>query len=145
MRKHYHLFILLFIFFLSGCGGSNSLQLDLQCSEDCNNSNVIVVRVYQLKNAERFKFASLESLIRKPEETLGEDLIPNSKFEKIIGPNETFTVEDLELLGGAAYLGIIGDFHSPAKDGWQQVVSLSSGVDKVKISIKENSLSVETD
>jgi type VI secretion system VasD/TssJ family lipoprotein len=143
MRKYY--LSILILFFLTGCGGSDTLQLDLQCSENCNNNNVIVVRLYQLKNAERFKFASHESLIRRPEETLGEDLIPNSKFEKIIGPNETFSVKELEVISGASYLGIIGDFHSPAKDGWQQVVPINSGIDKVKVTITENSLLVETD
>jgi type VI secretion system VasD/TssJ family lipoprotein len=143
MRKYY--LSILILIFLTGCGGSDTLQLDLQCSENCNNNNVIVVRLYQLKNAERFKFASHESLIRRPEETLGEDLIPNSKFEKIIGPNETFSVKELEVISGASYLGIIGDFHSPAKDGWQQVVPINSGIDKVKVTITENSLLVETD
>jgi type VI secretion system VasD/TssJ family lipoprotein len=94
MKKKDYIFLVLSLLILSGCGGSNSLQVDFRCSEDCNNSNVIVVRMYQLKNAERFKFASLESLIRKPEETLGEDLIPNSKFEKILAPNENFTVDN---------------------------------------------------
>jgi type VI secretion system VasD/TssJ family lipoprotein len=144
MKKH-SLFVFMSLLFLAGCGGSNSLQLDLQCTEDCNNSNVIVIKVYQLKNPEKFKHSSMESLIRKPEETLAEDLIPNSKFEKIIAPNEKFTVEELEIISGASYLGIIGDFHSPAKDGWQQVIPLNSGTDKVKVIIKDNFLIVETD
>lgn len=130
---------------IAGCGGANSIQVNLQCSKDCNEGNVIVIRIYQLKNAEKFKLASMESLIRRPEETLAEDLIPNSKFEKILAPDETFEVESLEIMSGAQYLGIIGDFHAPAKDSWQFVVPLANGADDLKILVKENSLVVETD
>ena len=140
--------ILLFIFSLlllvySGCGGgTETINVSLHCDSDCNESNAVVVKIYQLKNADKFSHASFESLLRNPDETLGDDLIAGAKFEKLMTPDESFKLSDYEIKKDAAYIGVVGDFHSPAKDGWSEVIPVKD-IDDLSIKIHSNSLSVE--
>lgn len=131
---------------LSSCGGGNEMiQINFNCDENTNSGNAVVVTVYQLTNADKFRFSSFESLTKNPEVTLGTDLVPNSKFDRTMVPGETFQMDELEIKKEAAFLGIIADFHSPSADGWQQLVPLNNGIDELIISVHENSISVTVD
>ena len=138
------IFIILFfstLILTTGCGSSvETINVDMTCDDNCNESNAIVVKIYQLKNADKFRNASFESLISNPEEVLGDDLIPDSKYEKTLIPGEFFQVNEYEIKPEAVYIGIVGDFHSPAKDSWLQVLQTEE-IDKLNISIHENSIS----
>lgn len=140
--------LILFLFFnllIIGCGGSpQTINLNLHCNENCNNDNAVVIKVYQLKNAEKFRHANFESLMRNPDELLADDLVPNTKVEKIMVPNEIHDFKDIELKSDASFIGIIGDFHSPSSDGWKQIIPIDSDLKNIKVKILENSLSVET-
>lgn len=141
MKKLFLLPIFIIILFLPpGCSGVKTISLMLNCDGDCNNTNAIVITVYQLKSADIFKSTSFESLIRNPDEILKTDLVPDSKFEKMLAPGDSLEIKDIEIKKDAKFLGVIGDFHSPAKDGWKQVVSLASGLDELKIIVHKNSL-----
>ena len=134
------------ILFLSpGCGGMQTISLTLNCDGDCNNTNAIVVSIYQLKSADIFNSTSFESLIRNPDEILKTDLVPDSKYEKMLAPGDSIVVKEIEIKKDTKFLGVIGDFHSPAKDGWKQVVSLASGLDNLKIIVHKNSLTCITE
>jgi len=131
---------------LSGCGGGNEMiQINLFCDENTNGGNAVVVTVYQLTNADKFRFSSFESLTKNPEATLGSDLVANSKFDRTMVPGESFQLDELEIKKEAAFLGIIADFHSPSADGWQQLIPLNNGIDELIISVHENSISVTVD
>ena len=141
-------YFLLFNFFLMSSMALNScgnptMNIVLKCTDDSNNNNAIQIRIFQLKSAGKFNLADRESILRSPEETLGDELIPNTKVEKILVPGESFNFEDLELNTEAKFLGIIADFHSPAKDGWSQLINLSDGIDDLKIIVAKNFLTVE--
>ena len=134
-------FLLIIIY---GCGGgTQAVKINLKCDGDCNGSNAIVIRIYQLKNADKFSHASFESLLRSPEATLSDDLIPDSKFEITLVPDQSFQLKDYALKGGANYIGVVGDFHSPAKDGWLQVIPINPDINALRILIHQNYLSVE--
>ena len=135
------IFVLTFIIFLSGCG-SPTTNIILKSTDDSNEMNAAQMKIVQLKSAEKFKLASREALLRNPDETLGDDLIPNSKVEKIMIPGETFSLENVELSEETKYIGIFGDFFSPATDGWSQLIDVSEGKDEIKIVIGKNFLSV---
>lgn len=137
--------VIIFILF-SSCGSSNeSIQIKFECDENTNNGNAVVVTIYQLTNADKFRFSSFESLTKNPDATLGSDLIANSTFERTMVPGESFKLDELEIKKEAAFLGIIADFHSPAADGWQQLVDAGKGLDQLTISVHENSISVQVD
>jgi type VI secretion system VasD/TssJ family lipoprotein len=141
--KYFSLFIfsiLLLVF--SGCGGAEKISVSFHCDNDCNESNAVVVKIYQLKNADKFTHASFESLLRSPDETLGDDLIAGAKYEKLMTPDESFKLSDYEIKKDAAYIGVVGDFHTPAKDGWFQVIPVKD-IDDLSIKIHSNSLTVE--
>ena len=125
-----------------GCGGgTQTLEVLLHCDDDCNENNAIVVKIFQLKNSDKFEHSSFESLLKNPDGTLGEDLIPGAKYEKTMIPGEEFQLDNLELKPDASYLGIIGDFNSPAKNDWMQVVPINSDLDNLKILVHKNFLS----
>lgn len=134
---------LLSLMILSSCGGARTVSMELVSDNDANNGNAVVLTIYQLLNPDKFRYASFESLMKNPEETLGSDLIPNAKYEKIMIPGEKFKLEEYEIKTEANFLGVIADFHSPIKDGWQQLVDLNSDIDEMQISIHENSISLE--
>lgn len=132
--------------FINGCGSSpQTINISLNCDDDCNNTNAVVVRIYQLRNAEKFKSTSFESLMQNAEEVLGDDIIPNSKYEKTLIPGESILLKELQIKQDATYLGVIGDFNSPAKDGWQQLIPLNEDIENLKISVHENSLSFKNE
>jgi len=131
---------------LSGCGGGNEMiQINLKCDENTNGGNAVVVTVYQLTNADKFRFSSFEELTKNPEQTLGADLIPGSNFERTMVPGENFNLDELEIKKEATFLGIIADFHSPSADGWQQLVPLTESFDQLIISVHENTISYKID
>lgn len=143
MKKYFLLLLPLILLYSSGCGGGNeTVNISMSCDADCNESNAVVIKIYQLKNAEKFSHASFESLVRNPDETLGDDLIASSKFEKLLTPDEKFDLSKYEINKDAAYLGIVGDFHTPAQDGWFQIVPVKD-IDDFSITIHSNSLSVQ--
>lgn len=129
-----------------GCGsGKEMIQVQFECDPNANNGNAVVVTIYQLTNADKFHFSSFESLTKNPDATLGADLIANSTFERTMVPGEIFKLNELEIKKEATFLGIIADFHSPALDGWQQLVDVGKGIDELIISVHENSISVQVD
>lgn len=137
---------LLFLILLTDCGGgSNYISVSFKSYANSNNGNAVVVTIFQLTNADKFSLSSFESLTRNPTATLGSDLISNSTFEKTMVPGESFNLDELEIKKEAAFLGIVADFHTPSSDGWQQVVSLNKGIDKVVVSVLENSISVKVE
>jgi type VI secretion system VasD/TssJ family lipoprotein len=135
--------VLTSLMILNGCGGVKTLSLEVVSDDDANNGNAVVLTIYQLLNADKFRYASFESLMKKPEETLSSDIIPNSKYERTMIPGEKFKLDQFEIKQEAMFLGVVADFHSPTKDGWQQLVEVNSDIDEMLIIIHENSISLE--
>lgn len=143
MKKYFLLILPLVLISVYGCGGGNeTVNISMRCDADCNENNAVVIKIYQLKNAEKFSHASFESLVRNPDETLGDDLIAGAKFEKLLTPDETFSLNKYEINKDAAYIGIVGDFHTPSQDGWFQVVPVKD-INDFAITVHSNSLSVQ--
>ena len=141
MKKFNSVILLLLLLVYAGCGGPQMINVSMHCDGDCNESNAVVVKIYQLKNADKFSHASFESLLRSPDETLGDDLIAGAKYEKLMAPDESFKLTDYEIKKDAAYIGVVADFHTPAKDGWFEVIPVKD-IDDLSIKIHSNSLSV---
>lgn len=135
------LFAFLSLFILSGCG-SPSVNIFMKCTDDSNDMNAVQIKIYQLRSSDKFSLASRESLLRNTDATLGEDIIPNSKLKKIMIPGESFNLEDVKLSDGTKYIGIVGDFYSPAKDNWSQLVNVVDGKSDIKILIGKNFITV---
>jgi type VI secretion system VasD/TssJ family lipoprotein len=137
--------LILFVFFL-GCGiGKEIIEISFNCDNNSNDGNAVVLTIYQLTNSENFRFLTYEDLAKSPEKTLGTDLIANSKYERIMVPGERFILNEFEIKNEAAFIGVLADFHSPSGDGWQQLVKLSSNLDRLIIYVHENSISVQVD
>ncbi|GIK22282.1 MAG: type VI secretion system lipoprotein TssJ [Ignavibacteriota bacterium] len=130
----------------SKCGsGKEYIQVSFKSYDNSNGGNAVVVTIYQLANADKFRLSSFESLTKNAVAALGSDLIPNSVYEKTMVPGESFNLDELEIKKEAAFLGVMADFHSPSADGWQSVVDLKDGVDKLIVKVQDNSISVQVD
>jgi type VI secretion system VasD/TssJ family lipoprotein len=141
--KIYIIFVSISLF---GCGpGKETINVNLKCDENTNGGNAVVVTIFQLINSDKFNFSNFNSLTTNPEETLGTDLISNTKFEKTMLPGQSFDLKELEIIKGAAFLGVIADFHSPAKDGSQQLIPLNEEFDQLIIYVHKNSISFKID
>jgi len=138
--------LILISILLFGCGnGKEIIQVLLKCDESTNGGNAVVITVYQLINSDKFRFSSFNSLTTNPEETLGTDLIGNSKVEKTMLPGQTFDLKELEIMKAASFLGVIADFHSPAESEWQQLIPLNEEFDQLIIYVHKNSISFKID
>jgi type VI secretion system VasD/TssJ family lipoprotein len=138
--------IIIITLLLLRCGGGKEIvQIHLKCDENTNGGYAVVVTVYQLINADKFRLSSFESLTQNSEAELGNDLVINSKFERTMVPGENFELKEFEIKNEANFLGVVADFHSPAADGWQQLISLNNDFDRLIISVHENSLSFQID
>ncbi len=134
--------IIISIALLSGCGSSmQTLDVLLHCDDDCNENHAVVVTVFQLKNSDKFEHASFESLLKDPDGILGDDLIPGAKYEKTMIPGEDFQLANFEIKTEAKFFGIVGDFNSPAKNGWMQIVPIDPDTESLSILIHKNFLS----
>ncbi|MDY0081928.1 MAG: type VI secretion system lipoprotein TssJ [Ignavibacteriaceae bacterium] len=130
----------------SKCGsGKEYIQVSFKSYANSNGGNAVVVTIYQLANADKFRLASFESLAKDAVAALGSDLIPSSVYEKTMVPGESFNLDELEIKKEAAFLGVMADFHSPSADGWQNVIDLKNGIDRLIVKVEENSISVQVE
>ena len=114
-QKFLPIIIVAFLSFaFTGCGNP-TVNVLMKCTDDSNGSNAVRMKLYQLRSSEKFELSSRESLLRSTQETLGEDLIPNTKVEKIMIPGETFNIEDIELTDETKFIGVVGDFFLPVR------------------------------
>lgn len=142
LRLFFYITCAAVLLYISGCGSSEpTYTVNLNCEDDCNGSNAIVIRMYQLRNTEKFSSTNFESLVRNPEEILADDIVPGSKFEKTMTPGEKINIDKQQYKEGAKYLGVLGDFHSPDKDAWKTIIPLDPNISHINIQIHENSLS----
>lgn len=135
--------ILILITLLSCGGGKDTIQISLNCDENVNSGNAVVITLYQLTNPDKFRLSSFESLTKTPEATLGAELIANSELERTMVPGETLDLNEIEIKRESAFVGVIADFHSPAPDGWQAVIPITEDLKRLVILIHENSISVQ--
>jgi len=138
-----NILILIIVTVLSCGGGKDTIQITLNCDENANSGNAVVINLYQLTNPDKFRLSSFESLTKTPEATLGADLIANSEIERTMVPGGTIDLNEIELKQEAAFVGVIADFHSPSSDGWQILIPINEDLKRFVISIHENSISVQ--
>ncbi|RKY91233.1 MAG: type VI secretion system lipoprotein TssJ, partial [Ignavibacteriae bacterium] len=122
--------------------GIQTINIDLISDVNANGGNAVVIKIYQLTNDDKFRLADFKSLWKKAEETLANEFIPPF-IEETIVPNKNYELKEIEISKEAAFVGVVGDFHSPSKDGWRLIISVDSDIDYLKILILENSLSLQ--
>ncbi len=145
MKKNFLLLtVLIFSAVLAGCGGgARMINVNFQADNNSNDANAIVVDIYQLKSRDKFTHASFESLLRDPQGILTDDLIPDSQKEITMIPGQSYEIKHLTLSKDAEYIGIIGNFHSPAENGWRQIIPVKSDFKNLKVLVHQNYLSVQ--
>ena len=144
MREFTFTFIIFaFIICFTGCGGGiKTINIDLSSDVNANGGNTVVIKIYQLTNDDKFRYADFKSLWKNAEETLANELIPPFIEETII-PNKNYEFNEFEISKDAAFIGVVGDFHTPSIDGSRLIISVDTDIDYLKILILENSLSLQ--
>jgi len=119
--------LIVLMFLLAACGGTKQISLNLQGTQEMNKQQSCVIYVYQLRTDTNFINASLESFWEQGRESFSDDIVEERKYQLV--PGETRT-DLLILKEDTVYLGAVGDFNEPDKEGWRQVYSLEKKVPK---------------
>lgn len=109
----------------------------------------VMVRIYQLRDRDKFENASFRSLWKQDREFLGDDLV--SRKDLILHP-ESETLVDLavEVKKGVEYVGIMALFRNPEGNSWRKVLSSDlSGIPfmtpEVRVMLDNNTVTLEPD
>ena len=112
---------------LAACGGPKQISLNLQGTQEMNKQHSCVIYVYQLRGDTNFLSASLESFWEQGRESFAADIIEERKYQLV--PGETRT-DLLTLKEDTVYLGAVGDFTEPDKEGWRRVYAFGKKAPK---------------
>ncbi|QQQ00755.1 type VI secretion system lipoprotein TssJ [Lysobacter enzymogenes] len=100
-----------------------SVPLRLYAGENLNagaekKSLALVVRIYQLKDIQRFEQAPFEAFLdeKREKEALGGDLIEVNEI--LMTPGQRHEVQQ-KMPGAASHLGVVALFRSPATSRWR--------------------------
>lgn len=134
----------------AGCSTSSmGVQMSSTANLNMNDQNEplpVVVRVYQLSQAEGFNSASFKELWRNDLKTLGNALLV--KEELVVDPAQTRTVE-INRHDDVRYVGVVAVFREVNGESWKSITKVSEswlgralGAD-LKISLKSNAVTIE--
>ena len=87
MREFTFTFIIFaFMIYFTGCGsGIQTINIDLSSDINANGGNTVVIKIYQLTNDDKFRYADFKSLWRNAEETLAKHVIDSNFKKPIVG------------------------------------------------------------
>ena len=134
--------VFIFIISILTCG-KKVLNVSLIGGKRLNGENAVVVRIYQLKSADKFQLATKESFWKGKDsdiELLKNELIPNSRQELILRPNEERRFP-IEIEPDTKFIGVAADFNKPDKDRWRYFIPITKFKGKaVVVVLGEDSL-----
>jgi len=115
---------------LLGCGGTpkQDVVLTLKATHDLNpdldgTPHSVVVRVYTLKEQDRFNKATFKDLWKHDRDTLGNDLL--AWKEITVHPDSQHPLElEVELKKGEGFLGVVAFFLEYQGKTWRQILPL---------------------
>ena len=115
---------------LLGCGGTpkQDIFVTLNSTEELNpdpdgTPHSVVVRVYTLKDDDRFKKATFTDLWKRDRDTLGRDLL--TWEEVTVHPGSEYPLEfEVELKEDQGFLGVVAFFLEYQGKAWRQILPL---------------------
>jgi type VI secretion system protein VasD len=115
----------IFILFLTSCSLS-TVHLDITAKKHLNRDAYyhalpVVVRVYTLKNSERFSDATFRELWHDDKKVLGDNLVSRQEFTVV--PGTTLRVS-LPKNASAQYLGAVALFRHPLHNQWRIITPM---------------------
>jgi type VI secretion system protein VasD len=122
------LFVILAGLVLTACG-SHKVNVDISSTANLNVNRYnealpVVVRIYQLTDAQAFNNASFEDLWKKDALTLGSSLLTKEELTLQPSSKETISFEKHE---AAQYVGLFAMFRNRDDNKWRIVKQLSDG------------------
>ena len=119
--------ILLPFLFLTGCGDSGPIKINISASKHLNQNREqkslpVHIKIYQLSSVKRFSHASFSDLWHE-DGILGKTLL--SKKEIIMNPGKSSQIK-IRQKKGSKYIGIIAIFRQPNTKNWKVVYKILS-------------------
>lgn len=151
MRKLITLFVLSkrFILFTIGlvtllifisCASSKSMNLRLQAGEKSNNGNAVVVRIHQLRNDVNFKRLTIQSYLKDPRNSIGEDQI-GEPLEYTIHPADSLALGKIKISKESRFIAITANFFGAEGEKWRLIEPVENLTGKeITIQTTENEL-----
>ena len=127
------LYLVVVTMLLSGCTAT-AVRLNVMAAEDLNLNVIeeplpVVIRIYQLAEAQQFQSATFEELWKSDRAVLAHSLL--TVEERTVNPSQRLTIE-FEQADNARYVGIFALFRNRAQQQWRLVQSLDEG--QIKLS-----------
>lgn len=121
---------LLWVLTLFGCGGTpkQNVVLTLEATQTLNpdpegTPHSVIVRVYTLKEQDRFNKATFKDLWKHDRDTLDSDLL--AWKEITVHPSSQHPLElEVELKKGEGFLGVVAFFREYQGKNWRQLLPL---------------------
>lgn len=132
--------ILLTIFFLLTACSTNTIKIDFYASSMINPDKYqkalpVVIRIYQLKNGDKFMQSDFYLLWKKDQTILGDDLLNRQDIVLLPSENKTIT---LRKINTANCIGIMAIFRVPDQAYWRSLKSISSEMPLISTQIQAN-------
>jgi type VI secretion system protein VasD len=137
-----------------GCGSSvKDVRVTLLPTDRLNPDELgaplsVIVRVYQLRNKERFERADFRALWKNDEKVLEGDLL--ERKEVTVYPDTKTSVElQVDKKKGVQFLGVMALFRKPEGEMWRQVTSsdvstwVPFGTPTVKLILDQHKLTLK--
>jgi type VI secretion system protein VasD len=137
-----------------GCGsGVKDVRVTLLPTDRLNPDELgaplsVIVRVYQLRNKERFERADFRALWKNDEKVLEGDLL--ERKEVTVYPDTKTSVElQVDKKKGVQFLGVMALFRKPEGELWRQVTSsdvstwVPFGTPTVKLILDQHKLTLK--
>lgn len=110
---------------LTGCAAPK-LMVNLKTGAELNQNEQgeslpVLVRIYLLRQAQKFTDADFNTLWKSDEATLGGDIVVREEVTLFPDSNYVFEFERVKK-SGAAYLAVVGIFRKPTEDCWRQLI-----------------------
>ena len=121
---------------LSGCT-TTSVRLNVVAANNLNLNALeeplpVVIRIYQLTDAQRFRTATFEELWKSDKSILAGSLL--TVEERIVNPSQQLNVE-FEQADNARYIGVFALFRNRSQQQWRLIQSLDEGRIKLSTSL----------
>lgn len=139
MNDKISLFLLLiFTILATGCGPS-ALTVNLKASSTLNpneegQSLPVLVRIYLLRQPQKFLDADFATLWKSDEDALGQDIV--KREEITLFPDSDYTL-DFERIkkSGATHLAVVGIFRKPDEKCWRQLIEMKTIKSRVTLQL----------
>ena len=119
-KKRFFLLLSLSLTALTACSTS-TLKITVQADDTVNHSLPVLIRIYTLKNTQKFNEATFRELWHNDKSILGNSLVSQQSFS--IAPGATHIIT-LFKKSNTRFIGVVGLFCHPYNRHWRAITPM---------------------